>query len=66
MAILIAFFGFFALMSAVALIRFEGNPLFIFTLLLSSASLVWLIVLERDGPGRPGRKQARRKERRHR
>ncbi len=48
MLILIGVFGFFALMSAVALVKFEGNPLFIFTLLLCATSLVWLVRLHRE------------------
>ncbi len=41
--ILIAFFGFFALMSLVALVKFQGNVLFIFSLMLSVASMTWLL-----------------------
>ena len=48
MEVLIAFFGFFVLMSVVALIKFQGNPLFLFSLLLSTASLIWLFNLHRQ------------------
>jgi len=65
MEILIAFFGFFALMSAVALVRFEGNPLFLFSLLLSAASLIWLIVLKRE-ERTPSRRVAKRRAARKR
>jgi len=56
MAILLAFFGFFTLLSGVALWKFEGNPIFIFTLLLCLASLltIWRI----DGEERPARRGA--------
>ena len=56
MEILIALFGALTLASLVALARFEANPLFAFSLLLSAASLVWLVNLARqEGKGsRPG------------
>ena len=51
MELLIGFFGFFVLMSVVALIKFSGNPLFLFSLLLSTASFIWLVHLHRQEPG---------------
>jgi len=61
MEILMLVFGVFAAASAAALIRFEGNPLFAFTLLLSLASLVWLWNLARQEAG--GNRKPRRKKR---
>lgn len=64
MEILIALFGAFTVASIVALFIFEGNPLFAFSLLLSLASLVWLVNmarLEGKGPGRARRKGKNRK-----
>ncbi len=58
MELLIAFFGFFTLMSVVALIKFQGNPLFLFSLLLSVASLIWLVQAERQGTRSAPRKRA--------
>jgi hypothetical protein len=68
MEMLMTVFGVFALASLVALVRFEGNPLFAFTLLLSLASLAWMWKLSRQEPagkrgrsggGRPGRRNRR-------
>jgi len=64
MEILIALFGAFTLASIVALISFEGNPLFAFSLLLSLASLVWLINIARQegkGTGRTRRRPGKRR-----
>jgi len=61
MEILIAIFGAFTLASAVALFKFEGNPLFVFSLLLSLASMVWLIHLARQ-EGAPARRTKRHAE----
>jgi len=62
MEILIALFGAFTLASIVALVSFEGNPLFAFSLLLSVTSLVWLINMARNGDKKPvGRKVKRRR-----
>lgn len=69
MSILLAFFGFFTLLSAVALVKFEGNPIFIFTLLLCLASLLTIWRIDRDEPGasRPaGRKSSKPASRRKR
>jgi hypothetical protein len=62
MGILTVFFGFFALMSLVALVRFEGNALFVFSLLLSIASIAWIVQQDRApaGPKRRPRKTRRR------
>lgn len=49
MELLVAVFGVFSLASLVALVRFSGNPVFAFTLLLSLASLAWMLVLLRQG-----------------
>lgn len=64
MELLIGFFGFFVLMSVVALIKFQGNPLFLFSLLLSAASLIWLVHLHRQEPvGSPTRRRSKRTRR---
>ena len=64
MELLIAFFGFFALLSVVALIKFQGNPLFLFSLLLSAASLIWLVQLRlQEGSPRPRSHGMRRHKR---
>lgn len=65
MEILLGVFGFFALLSAVALVKFQGNPVFVFSLLLCSASLVWLIRLNREEsrPSRSGKKGRASKKR---
>ena len=61
MELLIAFFGFFTLMSVVALIKFQGNPLFLFSLLLSAASLIWLVQLRLQEDGaRPAMRRRKR------
>ena len=62
MMMLAVFFGVFTVMSLAALIRFQGNPVFLFTLLLSAATLVWLIRLDAQDPvqrrkSRPARKK---------
>jgi len=59
MTILLAFFGFFTLLSGVALVKFEGNPIFIFTLLLCVASLVTLWRIDREGSPRAARRAVR-------
>lgn len=59
MTILLAFFGFFTLLSGVALVKFEGNPIFIFTLLLCIASLVMLWRIDREASPRPSRRTVR-------
>ena len=64
MTVLVAFFGFFALMSVVALVKHHGNPLFLFSLLISVASLVWLLNLERDRGAPVSRRRGRRRPRR--
>ena len=63
MEMLMAVFGIFALASLVALVRFEGNPLFAFTMLLSLASLAWMINLSRQegGTKKPGRYSGKKK-----
>jgi len=61
MEILIALFGAFTLASIVALVSFEGNPLFAFSLLLSATSLVWLVNLARSG-GKPARRRGKRRK----
>lgn len=56
MELLVVVFGVFSLASLVALVRFAGNPVFAFTLLLSLASLAWMVVLLRQAsPARPKR-----------
>jgi len=60
MSILLAFFGFFTLLSAVALVKFEGNPIFIFTLLLCVASLVTLWRIDREETAKTSMLPARR------
>jgi hypothetical protein len=62
MEILIGIFGALTLASIVALARFEGNPLFAFSLLLSGASLVWLVNLSRQ-EGKVSRPPARKVKR---
>lgn len=66
MTILAAFFGFFALMSLIALVKFQGNVIFVFSLLLSAASLVWILNLERGGRRAAARASRRPKPRRPR
>jgi len=62
MMILAVFFGVFTVLSLAALIRFQGNPVFLFTLLLSAATLVWLIRLDAENHGlRRKSRPARRK-----
>ena len=63
MEILIAMFGAFTLASIAALIAFEGNPLFAFSLLLSVTSLVWLINMARQD-GKPASRPRRAGKRR--
>jgi hypothetical protein len=53
MSFLLAFFGFFALLSLAALIRLQGNPIFLFTLLLCVASLVTIWRLDQEDGPRP-------------
>ena len=65
MEILIALFGALTLASIVALARFEANPLFAFSLLLSGASLVWLVNMARQ-EGKGARPAAPRKVKRKR
>lgn len=48
MIFLLAFFGFFSILSIAALIKFSGNPVFLFTLLLCLASLVTLWRADRE------------------
>lgn len=60
MTMLIGVFGFLALLSAVALVQYEGNPLFIFSLALCAASLIWLVRLEREDSGGRSRSRLRR------
>lgn len=66
MEILIAVFGFFLVLSAVALVKYSGNPLFIFSFLLCSASLIWLVRLnlEDSRTGRPKTARTKRRARR--
>jgi len=64
MEILIALFGAFTLASIVALVKFEGNPLFAFSLLLSLASLVWMINMARHGSAGMGRSRRKKTGRR--
>ena len=61
MNVLLVFFGFFAVLSVAALVKFSGNPIFLFTLLLCVASLatVWRADAEERTPGARG-KSARR------
>ncbi len=64
MTILLVFFGFFTLLSGVALVKFEGNPIFIFTLALCVASLVTIWQIDREASprsGSPARRPARRR-----
>jgi 4-hydroxybenzoate polyprenyltransferase len=63
MMILAVFFGVFSVMSLAALIRFQGNPVFLFTLLLSAATLVWLIRLDAEDPGRRRKARPARRKR---
>lgn len=65
MEILISVFGFFLVLSLVALVKYSGNPLFIFSFLLCSASLIWLVRLnlEDSGSGRRGTARAKKKPR---
>ena len=63
MEILIGVFGFFLVLSLVALIKYSGNPLFIFSFLLCAASLIWRVRLHREGP-RSATAGAKRKTRR--
>ena len=53
LSFLLAFFGFFALLSVAALIRLQGNPIFLFTLLLCVASLVTIWRLDQEDGSRP-------------
>ena len=50
---LLVFFGFFALLSVVALVKFQGNPIFLFTLLLCVTSLAVMWQAEREDRGVP-------------
>lgn len=61
MIFLLAFFGFFAILSIAALVKFSGNPVFLFTLLLCLASLVTLWRADRDesGPAKRGTHRAK-------
>jgi hypothetical protein len=64
MNVLLVFFGFFAVLSVAALVKFSGNPIFLFTLLLCVASLatVWRADREdRKAPPRGRRTGARRR-----
>jgi len=63
MEILMVLFGSFVLASIVALIKFEGNPLFAFSLLLSATSLIWLISLARHEGKEANRSKQGRKPR---
>ncbi len=61
LSFLLVFFGFFAVLSAAALIRLQGNPIFLFTLLLCVASLVTVWRLdEEDRPAAVARPRRRR------
>ncbi len=64
MELLTAVFAVFALASVVALVRFEGNPLFVFSFLLSATCAVWLFRLARDDGSGAGRRRSGRKPRR--
>jgi hypothetical protein len=69
MEFLLAFFGFFALLSVVALIKLQGNPIFLFTLVLCVAGLVTTWRLEREdaaGGRAPFRAPSRRRTLRRR
>lgn len=63
MTFLLGFFGFFAVLSVAALIKFSGNPVFLFTLLLCLASLVTLWRADQDeakpSPAGRGTRRAR-------
>jgi len=61
MTILLAFFGFFTLLSGVALVKFEGNPIFLFTLLLCVASLLTIWRIDREATPRPARRTPKRR-----
>jgi len=68
MSVLLVFFGFFALMSVAALVKFSGNPIFLFTLLLCVASLatVWRADAEDRGPAPRSRRSPAAPKRRRR
>ena len=63
MIFLLAFFGFFALLSVVALVKFAGNPVFVFTLILCLASLVTLWRADADERAPSKAKPTRRRKR---
>jgi len=65
MEILVAIFGLFAVGSLAALVKFQGNPLFLFSFLLSTASASWIAWSLREEKRRlPARaKRARQKGR---
>jgi len=52
MSFLLAFFGFFVILSVAALVRLQGNPIFLFTLALCLASIITIWRLDREGPAR--------------
>jgi hypothetical protein len=62
MIFLAGVFGFLAVMSGAALVMYRGNPVFVFTLLLSLASAAWMVRLEKlsGGARSPSRRKASR------
>ena len=60
---LLVFFGFFALLSAVALVKFQGNPIFLFTLLLCVTSLAVMWQAEREDRAVPATRRRAAKTR---
>ena len=60
---LLIFFGFFALLSVVALVKFQGNPIFLFTLLLCVTSLAVMWQAEREDRGAPATRRRAAKTR---
>lgn len=58
---LLAFFGFLALLSLVALVRLGGNPVFLFTLLLCVTSVLTVWRLDREEAPSPVRRARRRR-----
>lgn len=63
MEILIGVFGFFLLLSLAALIKYSGNPLFVFSFLLCAASMIWLVRLHMEGSGTPTAEKKRKTRR---
>lgn len=61
LSFLLAFFGFFAVLSVAALIRLQGNPIFLFTLLLCVASLVTVWRLDEEDRPSPAARPRRRR-----